>query len=407
MNGLNIQSPEMPFFTKEQIILLKKTLLGQFSPEEQELFIVRCERDRLDPFSGQIHPTKRKTKIWEKGKEVYIDKLVTVIGIYGLIARAVRTGQYDGCEVFWCGPGGTWKEEWLEEENPAAAKAVIHVKNRSRPEIAIARWFSFAQEIKTDKGYELSKFWRTMPDYMLSKCARAAALRGAFPDQLSGLFLKEELGSQPELEIISGDEEKIASTQERERQVKIPGAKMVESKGERPTPAEALAPAFPEDEEGAIPRPTRSEMFGEKVARDYPQEAKTFTREEAAKQEAKQVAAAQKQEKPTQPDDLNMGPYPEAPQSSVNTLSEPGKPAEPAPAAEPPAWKAYVLKGITHPRFHLKTLGELDEGDRAILENQWIPAIRDQWEKANAAQKADYPFVESCIAYYKMAKPWD
>jgi phage recombination protein Bet len=374
------------YFTKDQILLLKKTMLSQFSDDEQQLFITRCERDKLDPFSGQIHPTLRKTKSRDdKGKEVYIPKLVIVIGIYGLLDRAVRTGNYDGTEIFWCGPGGDWKQEWLEEENPAAAKAIVHVKNRSKPEVAIARWVSFAQQSKTADGkYELTNFWYKMPDYMIAKCARAAALRAAFPEQLSDLFLREELASQPDLEIVSGDEEKIATNQEQEKKIHIPGAKVVESKGKRPSPAEALEPAFPEDREDRAP------AFAQQLAKDFPKEAK----------EAQAAPAPPAAKEPA--DELSMEPFPEpAPAQTASQVA-----AVPEPTT-PPAWKTHVIKGITHPRFHMKVLGELGESDRLILENQWMPAVREQWDKANAAQKADYPLVEACIAYYKMAKPWE
>jgi len=370
MNGTIIQEPP-PFLSKDQIAILKKTMLAGFPPEEQDLFLARCERARLDPFSGQIHATKRKQKVWKDGKPEYIEKLVTVVGIYGMIARAVRTGNYEGTEITWCGPGGKWQPEWLEEENPTAAKAVVFIRNR-KPEVAIARWFSFAQEVKNQdtKQYELTQHWYKMPDFMLSKCARAAALRAAFPDELADFYIREELHAAPELEIVGGEEEKIADNQAREKAVVIPKAKAVEMHGERPTPAEASEPAFPEDL-------SRRGSLGEKIARDYPTQDKP--------EPDLQAGAAVTE------DDLNMDPVAPA--------------GGPQPPAEEPAWKTHVLQ-IDHKRFLGKVLGELNEADRHTLETIWLPKVEAGWEKANAAQKADYPMVQACVAYYKVAKPW-
>ena len=41
--------------------------------------------------------------------------------------------------------------------------------------------------------------WKTMPGVMVSKCARAAALRLAFPSDFQGLYLGEEMGIAPDV----------------------------------------------------------------------------------------------------------------------------------------------------------------------------------------------------------------
>ena len=362
------------FLSKDQITTLKKTLLVGFSPEEQDFFLIRCERAKMDPFSGQIHPTRRKTKTRNKeGKEEYVEKLVPVVGIYGMIARAVRTGQYNGCEVYWCGPGGKWQTEWLEEENPAAAKAIVYVRNREKPEIAIARWISFAQTQKNyeTKQYELTTFWYKMPDFMLSKVARAAALRAAFPDELEGLYIAEELHAQPELDIVTDQqEEKIADNQAREKKVVIPGAKVVEMKTEQPAPAAAAEPAFPED---ATKPPAAAPRFSQELGADFPEKK-------------------------------GLEPQPPPPASNIEDNLD-ISPA-PAPSQPEPEWKNHVITGIEARRFHGRKLGDLDEADRQMLEQKWLPRVQAEWDKASPAQKEEYPFIEACVAYYKMAKPW-
>jgi hypothetical protein len=50
---------------------------------------------------------------------------------------------------------------------------------------ATARW----TEYKPDEDF----MWKKMPHVMLAKCAEALALRKAFPKQLAGLYVKEEM----------------------------------------------------------------------------------------------------------------------------------------------------------------------------------------------------------------------
>lgn len=387
--------PPMPeFLTKDDKDLLKRTMLKKFAEDQQEVFIRRCERSKLDPFSGQIHPTMRNTRVRrEDGTVEWVPTLVCVTGIYGLLAVAIRTGEYDGSELFWCGEDGKWRDEWLENYYPAAAKAIVYLKHRSRPEVMIARWFSFVQQTysKEAKKWEVGDFWDRMPDYMISKCARAGALRAAFPDQLSEIYIREELQGQLEL----GDEDtaKIAENQRREKEVFIPGARVVASSGPRPTPEEALEPAFDEDK---IPPPKQT--WGEKLAQEQKFAQQTATVSAQTQDKSKPPAPAVVTAEPKEEDDLDFG----APAQGAAAIG-----SSPAPAPEPePAWKSHVLKGITNSRFFNRKLGDLNEVERGVLETQWLPKIQEQWDKANEAQRADYPMVQAAIAYHKLAKPW-
>ncbi len=59
-----------------------------------------------------------------------------------------------------------------------------------RPFVGTARFDEFRQ---LKKGGALSYMWQKMPHNQLAKCAEAAALRRAFPEPLSGLYVPEEL----------------------------------------------------------------------------------------------------------------------------------------------------------------------------------------------------------------------
>jgi hypothetical protein len=340
----------------------------------------------------------------------------------GLTAVADRTGNYDGCEIFWSGSDGIWKGEWLAEEYPAAAKAIVYHKHRQHPEVAIARWHAYAGQAYNyeTKKWELTDFWERMPDWMLAKCAKAAALRGAFPDPLSNVFIHEELESnitEAETEPIPAEEAKVAENQRRDAELRktglFPGARFVDQKADsrQPTPEEALEPAFNDDK---IPS---------KPAKEQPVPAQTVVQAKTMPPDVSAIGL------PTA-DDLDMSPAPTPTEQAQEALAPPlaisspaggaekpsaelsrtplEKPAfqEPPPPGAEPSWKAHVILGVTHVKFHKRKVRDLNVSELGTIETQWLPVVREQWEDANDAQRADAAAFEAAIAYHKMAKPW-
>lgn len=364
------------FLSKEEVDLLKRTMLNAFDDDEKLMFIRVCQRTKLDPFTKQIYPTRRYSKTKDAdGNTIKKATLVTVTGIMGLCAVADRTGNYDGCQVYWSGPEGSWKEEWLADEYPAAAKCIVYRKGRTHPEVAIARWFSFvgqAYNYKTER-WEVGDFWNKMPDFMLAKCAKAAALRACFPDQLSNVYIREELDSDitdsEETESIPSDEAKVAENQRRSAEAAAhppPGVTVVAQSGVRPTPAEALEPAFAEDKippkSAAPPPPTAAAVQApplptEKKADPYVKEG---------------------------PDELDMNP----------------------PQADELAWKEHIVRSVDHVKFKNRKVGELNQRELSILENQWLPVVTEDWENATLEQQADANAFKAAIAFSRGQKPW-
>jgi phage recombination protein Bet len=199
---------------EEKVQLIRRTIARGASEDELALFVEQCRRTGLDPFARQIYSVRRKQ--WSSLSRSFEEAQVIQVSIDGFRLIADRTHKYAGqVGPWWCGPDGEWKEVWLMDETPSAAKVGVLRNDFNQPLFAIALYKSYVQT--NSQGDPISR-WKTDPAGMLAKCAEALALRRAFPHELSGLYTTEEMDqadNPPVAAMVAGVQETTGIAQTR------------------------------------------------------------------------------------------------------------------------------------------------------------------------------------------------
>jgi phage recombination protein Bet len=158
-----------PPVTGEQLDLVRKTVAVGATDAELRLFLYDCARRGVHPLDRLIHFTKRG------------NKYTPITSIDFLRGRAHETGEMAGSD-----------DVVFDKDARTATVTVYRLTRGTRyAYTATARYGEYVPDPGPNGRGDV--MWKRMPHVMLGKCAEALALRKAFPQQLGGLYVKEEL----------------------------------------------------------------------------------------------------------------------------------------------------------------------------------------------------------------------
>lgn len=165
----------LKFIKPSDLPIIWKQITTGATKEEFWIFVLQCDKMKLDPVKKQIY--------WSKYKEHNTGKYKCsiIVGIDGYRAIAARTGLYMGNSHF---------THTYDQNGNLKTSAVSIYKNMNgqKAEFNVEIFFS-----EYYPGEKKGFMWRSKPHVMLDKCAEARALRMAFPEDLGGTYIAEEL----------------------------------------------------------------------------------------------------------------------------------------------------------------------------------------------------------------------
>lgn len=183
----NNGSSAIAVWDSSQLDIIKNQIAKGCSDGELQLFSQVCRKTGLDPFSHQIYAIVRNQ--FNPDTRQKEPRMTIQVSIDGFRTIAARSGLYGGSSTEWCGDDGVWRDVWLANDPPSAARTTVHRIGSPHPFIGTCRFNSYAQAYNG----KLSGLWEKMPDVLIGKVSESLALRKAFPAELSGLYTSEEM----------------------------------------------------------------------------------------------------------------------------------------------------------------------------------------------------------------------
>lgn len=244
-----IQNKELVSFDQKKLDLIRKTFGRELTDNEFELFINVAKARGLDPVLNQIHAVVRGT-----GDDA---KVTFQVGIDGFRLIAARTGEYAGRDET--------KFEYKKADDIYPYKATVTVYRLVNG--VRCAWTASAKWSEYFPGDKMGFMWKKLPETMLEKCAEGRALRMAFPNDLSGLYVKEEMDQAPLKEAKDVTPEVIETKQKpelpvTEAQIKRMFAIMNEKKIKIDELKEVIKNLFKKESSKELTRPEYDKLTG-------------------------------------------------------------------------------------------------------------------------------------------------
>jgi phage recombination protein Bet len=229
MNALVQHNKGVSLFSERQQALIRRTVAKDCSNDEFDIFIGMCIALKLDPLRKQIYA-------FVYGKDDPKKRQLTLVtSISGFRTIAERTGNYRPDEE---GPVFTFDDNEKGPTNPlglvSAKVRVYKFSHGAWHPVAETAYWSESAPIKDEWGWDnetgkrkptgkkvldTSGQWGKMPRLMLAKCAEAAALRKAWPDEMSNLYGEEEIDRQKFIDLSPSDIAEEGAVRDRQERI--------------------------------------------------------------------------------------------------------------------------------------------------------------------------------------------
>jgi len=187
-------------FGADKVALLRDAFYPTLSLAEIGELLHVAMATGLDPIARQIIGVRKWDRVFK------VEVFTVLVKIDGFRSIAERSGKYAGQRGPWFTDGKpvlnadgvpvfdddgavrvAWKTVWDSKEPPFAARVDVHRVGFDKPISSPALWSEYADPT--------SPMWSPdgFPTVMLAKCSEALSLRRAFPNELGGLHIPEEL----------------------------------------------------------------------------------------------------------------------------------------------------------------------------------------------------------------------
>lgn len=159
-----------------------------------------CKSRNLDPFKRPVHIVP----VWDSQRGGYTESVWP--GISELRTTASRTKGYAGCDEAQFGPNitmefkgrvkrsGNWEDAKIDLEFPEWCRITVYRLVDGQKCKFVGPKVKWLETYATQGNSELpNKMWEERSEGQLEKCAEAAALRRAFPEELGNELTAEEM----------------------------------------------------------------------------------------------------------------------------------------------------------------------------------------------------------------------
>ncbi len=169
---------------------LKKTVWPGASDDMILTAIDYCKARGLNPIKKPIHIVKAWNSETKRMEEAIWE------GIASHRIEATRTGEYAGQDLAEFGPDKDLKFDDRTYSYPEWCRVTIYKMVQRQRVPFVGPTLHYLEIYARKRNDHPNKKWSRSPRYMLEKCAEAAALRRAFPEELGGIVTAEEMEDQ-------------------------------------------------------------------------------------------------------------------------------------------------------------------------------------------------------------------